>query len=198
MHHFDLSRALQLPVPAPPTRHPNLPTLDSSTPYRPVCGLCIAAVSTGTNDMQKVIDKRCTSVLFPRVFVYTEPRSANQNPRPWSAFPSRHHSSVRSELPSSQNLQLSNLPTFKHAFDRPRDEKSHTATPLVPADCKCPLPQPLYLHILTNAPGVWGSTLPFLKFYLNSFCSTHFSVQKAVLQILCFLLAAHYSNFRIL
>src|SRR5882672_12207966 len=64
----------------PPTRHPNLPTLDASTSYRPVCGLCIPAVSTGTNDMQKVIDKQCTFVLFSPVFVYTEPRSANQYP----------------------------------------------------------------------------------------------------------------------
>ena len=49
----------------------------------------------------------------------------------------------------------------------PRYEKSATATPLVPANYKCPLAQILSLHILTNAPGVWGSALSFLKFYLN-------------------------------
>ena len=93
--------------------------------------------------MQKVIEKWCTFVLFSRVF-------ANQNPRR-----------------STSLAFVASCPLhFRH-----HDEKSHTATPLVPADYKCPLPQPLSLHILTNAPGVWGSTRPFLKFYLNSFCS---------------------------
>src|SRR5882762_2335261 len=54
----------------------------------------------------------------------------------------------------------------------PRYEKSATATPLVPANYKCPLAQILSLHILTNAPGVWGSALSFLKFYLNSFAKS--------------------------
>ena len=35
-----------------------------------------------------------------------------------------------------------------------------------------PLAQLLSLHILTNAPRVWGSILPFLKFYLNSFAKS--------------------------
>ena len=42
--------------------------------YRLICGLCIPVVSTGTNDMYKVIDTHCTFVLFSPVFVYTEPR----------------------------------------------------------------------------------------------------------------------------
>jgi hypothetical protein len=95
----------------------------------------------------------------------------NQNLRLRSAFRLRRNSSFQSELSSSQNLQLSNLPTFKHTLDRHCDEKPRIATPLVPSGCKCPLPQPLSLHILTNAPGVWGSSLPFLNSYLNSFCS---------------------------
>ena len=97
----------------------------------------------------------------------------NQNLRFRSTFRLRHRSSFRSELSSSQNLQLSNLPTFKHALNRHCDEKPLIATPLVSYDYKCPLPQPLSLHILTNAPGVWGSSLPFLNYYLNSFCSQH-------------------------
>jgi len=99
------------------------------------------ALTSRSNDMYKVIDKWCTFVLFSRVF-------ANQNPRR-----------------STSLAFVASCPLhFRH-----HDEKSHTATPLVPADCKCPLPQPLSLHILTNAPGVWGSIRPFLKFYLNSF-----------------------------
>ena len=98
---------------------------------------------------KKVIDTQCTSMLLSCVL-------PNQNLRLRSAFRLRHHSSVRSELSSSQNLQLSNLPTFKHALDRHCDEKPLIANPLVPAGCKCPLPQPLSVHILTNAPGVCG------------------------------------------
>ena len=86
-------------------------------------------------------------MLFSRVFVYTEPRSANQNPR------------RSASLAPAASLPLH----FRH-----RDEKPRVASPLVPAGCKRPLPQPLFFHILTNAPGVWGSTLPFLKSYLNS------------------------------
>ena len=97
-----------------------------------------------SNASKKVIDTQCTSVLFSRVF-------ANQNPRR-SIFPSfRRPASILS--PS-------------------RDEKPATATPLTPAHYKCPLAQLLSLHILTNAPGVWGSILPFLKFYLNSFAKS--------------------------
>jgi hypothetical protein len=44
-----------------------------------------------------------------------------------------------------------------------------------------------------------GVNTSILKVLLELFLlSTHFSVQKAVLQILCFLLAAHSSKFRIL
>ena len=74
-------------------------------------------------------------MLFSNVFVYTEPRSANQNLR----------RSASLAPAASRPLH------FRH-----RDEKPLAATPLVPADCKCPLPQPLSLQILTNAPGVWG------------------------------------------
>jgi hypothetical protein len=70
------------------------------------------------------------------------------------------------------------LPTFKPAPVSSRDENPLAATPLVPADCKCPLSQTLSLHILTNAPGVWGSTLPFLKSYLNSFCAQRMFPRK--------------------
>jgi hypothetical protein len=93
-----------------------------------------------SNDMQKVIDNRYTFMLSYSVF-------ANQNPR--------------------RSAYLA--PAASHPLHiRHRGEKPLAATPLVPADCKCPLPQPLSLHILTNAPGVWGSTLPFLKYCLNS------------------------------
>ena len=117
-------------------------------------------------------------MLFSIVFARTElrsvypacpePRSAKQHSLLWSAFPRRRPFSVRSGISFSQAFQLSNLPTFKRPPVPSRDEKPHVSAPLVPADCKCPLPQTLSLHILTNAPGVWGSTLPFLKSYLNS------------------------------
>src|SRR6266403_1200408 len=45
------------------------------------------ALPPRSNDTQIVIDTRCTFVLFSPVFVYTELRSANQNPRP----PSTRH-----------------------------------------------------------------------------------------------------------
>ena len=72
---------------------------------------------------------------------------------------------------ASQNLRRSIFRSSRRAASIPsqsRDEKPVTANPLIPADYKCPLPQLLSSHILTNARGVWGSTLPFLKFYLNS------------------------------
>src|SRR6266850_3202398 len=90
-------------------------------------------------------------MLFSRVFVHTEPRSINQNLR-------------RSTSLAPAALRPRHIP--------PRYEKSATATPLVPANYKCPLAQILSLHILTNAPGVWGSALSFLKFYLNSFAKS--------------------------
>ena len=37
----------------------------------------------------------------------------------------------------------------------------HFSLPLFSSAYKCPLPQPLSLHILTNARGVWGSTSNF-------------------------------------
>jgi hypothetical protein len=86
-------------------------------------------------------------MVFSAVLVYAEPRSANQDLRR-SIF----RSSRRSAFTPSAS----------------RDEKPVTPNPLIPADYKCPLAQLLSLHILTNARGVWGSTLPFLKFYLNS------------------------------
>ena len=50
-----------------------------------------------------------------------------------------------------------------------------------------------------KCPGGMGVNTSILKVLLELFLlSTHFSVQKAVLQILCFLLAAHSSKFRIL
>src|SRR6266403_6291075 len=63
----------------------------------------------------------------------------------------------------------------------PRYEKSSIATPLVPANYKCPLAQILSLHILTNAPGVWGSALPFLKCYFNFSCARHSMFVKSPL-----------------
>src|SRR6266403_525410 len=39
------------------------------------------ALPSRSNDTQIVIDTRCTFMLFSLVFVYTELRSANQNPR---------------------------------------------------------------------------------------------------------------------
>ena len=107
-------------------------------------------------------------MLFSEVFIPTEPRSANQNlrlrvPRPI----------VAPFLPPPSRLShlfiTSLLPYI--LLDRHCDEKPLTVNPLVPSSCKCRLPQPLSLHILTNAPGVWGSSLPFLKSYLSSFCS---------------------------
>src|SRR5882724_9704584 len=97
-----------------------------------------------SNANKKVIDTQCTFVLFYRVF-------ANQNLRQMTALAPGFFSS----------------PRFHRSIPS-RDKKSVTATPLIPVDYKCPLAQLLSLHILTNAPGVWGSILPFLKFYLNS------------------------------
>ena len=99
-------------------------------------------------------------MLFSNVFVYTESRSANQNLR-------------RSISPSAAAL------CSLHLCDG--DEKSVNATLLIPVIYKCPLPQPLSFDILTNAPGVWGSTFPFLKSYLNSFCSQRaFSCKRCI------------------
>jgi hypothetical protein len=61
----------------------------------------------------------CTFLLFFPVF-------ANQNPRLRSAFPRRCHSSVTSEIPSSQTFQPLNLPTFKHTPCRHRDDNPVT------------------------------------------------------------------------
>ena len=114
-----------------------------------------------SKDIQKVIDTHYTFVLFSCVFACTElrsvypacsePRRVNQNPRP-----------------SSLAHAASSLPLhFRH-----RDEKPFAATPLIPADCKCPLPQPLSLHILTNAPGGMGDNTSTSKVLLElSFCS---------------------------
>src|SRR6267378_5462904 len=87
----------------------------------------------------KYIDIQCILVLFFPVF-------ANQNP------------------PASTSLAtvVFRLPHSNH-----HDEKPVTAIPLVPADYKCLLAQLLFLHILTNAPGVWGSAFPFLKFHFT-------------------------------
>jgi hypothetical protein len=104
-------------------------------------------------------------MLFSLVFVYAEPRRDHQNPRRQVSRPL-----VLPALLPPSRLSHSFITSLLHYFllDRHRDEKPLVATPLVPADCKCPLPQPLSLHILTNAPGVWGATLPLLKSYLNS------------------------------
>ncbi len=99
------------------------------------------------------------------VFVYAEPRSTIQIPRLCSPFPLRRHSSVRSNLPSSQNLQLSNLPTFKHALDptlfslfAPRAFHNSLAIK--------------WFQTLSRNCRVSPPSLPsFLKSYLNSFCS---------------------------
>src|SRR6266850_813178 len=99
-------------------------------------------------------------MLFSRVFVHTEPRSINQNLR-------------RSTSLAPAALRPRHI--------RPRYEKSATATPLVPANYKCPLAQILSLHILTNAPGVWGSALPFLKCYFNFSCARHSMFVKSPL-----------------
>src|ERR1700730_614276 len=92
-------------------------------------------------------------MLSSSVFVYTELRSANQNP---CRFASRTPAALRP-------------PHFRH-----RQRKHATAIPLVSNNYKCPLAQLLSLHILTNAPGVWGAVLPFLKLYLNSFAKSSF------------------------
>ena len=106
----------------------------------------------------------CTFMLSFVVF-------ANQNPRLSAAFPRRvvldrrcPHCS-RFSRPPSHYIGTSLLPCF--LFDRHLDRKPVNATPLVPADYKCPLAQLLSLHILANAPGVWGSALPFLRFHFN-------------------------------
>ena len=97
-------------------------------------------------------------MLFSNVFTYIESRSANQNLR-------------RSISPSAA--------PYVHRLCH-GDKKSVNATLLIPAIYKCPLPQPLSFDILTNAPGVWGSTSPFLKSYLNSFRSQRaFSRKKS-------------------
>jgi hypothetical protein len=99
-------------------------------------------------------------MLFSNVFVYIEPRNANQNLR-------------RSISPSAAAVPSLHL---CHG-----DEKPISTTLLIPVTYKCPLPQPLSFDILTNAPGVWGSTSPFLKSYLNSFCSQRaFSRKKCI------------------
>jgi hypothetical protein len=104
-------------------------------------------------------------LLFFFVFICTESRSANQNPRRRVSRPL-----VVRALPPPSRLSHYFITSLLHYFllDRHRDKNPLAAAPLVPADCKCPLPQPLSLHILTNAPGVWGSTIPFLMSYLNS------------------------------
>ena len=84
---------------------------------------------------------------------------------------------VFSSVFANQNLRRSasrtpaglHPPHFRH-----RRKKHVTAIPLVSDNYKCPLAQLLSLHILTNAPGVWGAVLPFLKFYLNSFANSSF------------------------
>jgi hypothetical protein len=67
-----------------------------------------------------------------------------------------------SQFPSFQNLQLSNLPTFKHALDHPRNENPTTAILLLPANYKGFFAQPLSLHIITNARWVHFSYTPAL------------------------------------
>jgi len=90
-----------------------------------------------SNDANKVIDTQCTSVLFFLVF-------ANQN---LCRSASRTPAALRP-------------PQFRH-----REKKHVSATPLVPANYKCPLAQILSLHILTNAPG-YGVSAPILKVLL--------------------------------
>ena len=98
--------------------------------------------------------------------VYTELRSAHQNLRLRSAFQLRHHSSVRSELSSKP----ANLQTFKHALDRHGEETPYRNSF---SSCRLQMPPPStsFLAHPYKCPGVWGSTLPFLNSYLNSFCS---------------------------
>ena len=49
--------------------------------------------------------------------------------------------------------------------------------PLFSSTYKCPLPQPLSLHILTNARGVWGSTSNFPALFFTESVSQSFRNQ---------------------
>ena len=119
------------------------------------------------------------------VFAYTEPRSAHENPGLSAAFPPRavldrrRHACSLFSLPAFHYIATPLFPYF--LIDRHRDERSVTVTPLVSADYKCPLAQLLSLHILTNAPGVWGSALLFLKCYFNFSCARHSMFVKSPL-----------------
>jgi len=83
-----------------------------------LCALCIPDLSSGpvtanpfnvlrlhSNDTQKVIDTRYTFMLLFHVFVHTELRSANQNPR-------RSHSSALPYCPSLVFSYTYKLPPF--------------------------------------------------------------------------------------
>ena len=84
---------------------------------------------------------------------------------------------LSSSVSTNQNLRRSasrTLAALRPPHFRHRERKHAIAIPLVSDNYKCPLTQLLSLHILTNARGVWGSALPFLKFYLNSFAKSSF------------------------
>ena len=106
------------------------------------------------------------------MFVYTEPRSACTEPR-------------------SANQNLGRPTSLAPAAPRPlrlrhRHEKPVIATPLISVIYKCPLQQPLSFDILTNAPGVCGSTLPFLKSYLKFTVILPLSRKKPISKSLVF------------
>ena len=91
---------------------------------------------------------------------------------------------LSSSVSTNQNLRRSAPRTPaapRPLHSRHRRKKHATAIPLVSGNYKCPLAQPLSLHILTNAPGVWGALLPFLKFYLNFFAKSSFITRPSPL-----------------
>src|SRR6267143_3373743 len=95
-------------------------------------------------------------MLFPFVFVYVEPRSANQNSRLLLRVSAPLPSRLQSEIRSFQTLKPVNLATSKRASSRHRDEKPVTATSLESAFRNRDAHNPFRMRIYENC---WWANL---------------------------------------